>query len=501
MSDEQLAQNCARLQGQSLMLKTLLEDLQREGATLRHQQGLLKERIAWSQEALAVEPATPRELQLENGMLRWSCEAQHFEVQQLSEGVGGRVRQRSWQCSQPESRVDCVEGKAYVFQVRSGVEGSQGMRWSNLGRPVTLGNAQALLARLGKGEPGVEEAEARAEEVDTAAQAAAQEAAAQAVAAQEAAAQAAHELRLAQERASKAEEVAEAAEMAARLAHERAGEILRNAEVKEQKALEEEGQYKWLLEQQGAEIDTLREELGACKKDELLIQELRVREVQLRESERKALEGLEEWKSKAEMAESDVSTLRSELQQLRVESSEAAAKLHQLELARAKQVSMQVELQVELKEQQAERAAEQAERSRLQALLEEQRALERLKPVEIVHEPPMDKWNKVLQVPSAPAVNPVQPVAFAQGFVQEPRTVPEPVARAQRRVPETGSFDVLGPTVTQMPTWHSRHDIEVRHEPDMSSTRVVEEEERGEHGEDRQPLAALLLLALVTHIT
>lgn len=31
MSDEQLAQNCARLQGQSLMLKTLLQDLQKEG--------------------------------------------------------------------------------------------------------------------------------------------------------------------------------------------------------------------------------------------------------------------------------------------------------------------------------------------------------------------------------------------------------------------------------------------------------------------------------------
>lgn len=251
MSDEQLAQNCARLQGQSLMLKTLLQDLQKEGATLRHQQGLLQERIAWSQEALAsVEPPTPRELRLENAVLRWSCEAQHFEVQQLSEGVGGRVRQRSWQCSGTESKVDCVEGKAYVFQVRSGVASSEGIRWSNLGGPVTLGNAQALLVRLGKVEAVEEPAEPKGEEMEAAV----------------ASVQAADELRMAQERALKAEEVAEAAEMAARLAHERveeilreaevkeqkALEILREAEVKEQKALEGEGQYKWLLEQQGA---------------------------------------------------------------------------------------------------------------------------------------------------------------------------------------------------------------------------------------------------------
>ena len=88
----------------------------------------------------------------------------HFEVQQLSQGAGGRLRVRTLQSDGQDAlrcTIDsCVPGKAYVFQVRASAEVKGRILSSAFSEPLPLGDADALIAQLGhQAVPGRPEAE------------------------------------------------------------------------------------------------------------------------------------------------------------------------------------------------------------------------------------------------------------------------------------------------------------------------------------------------------
>ena len=166
MSDEQLLQTCRRLDSRCQMLFTLLSDLENEKNALHAQRNLLHQSIAQVEESISAEAAEssmekpesfqlpvlnpPEKLQLtvcdSTIELTWSWQqlnlqwrSLRFEVQQLSDGAGGRQRARTFQCEGSNSgehgcTIDSwTRGKAYSFQVRACVEvcsSSNGDLWT-----------------------------------------------------------------------------------------------------------------------------------------------------------------------------------------------------------------------------------------------------------------------------------------------------------------------------------------------------------------------------------
>ncbi|CAE7419245.1 unnamed protein product [Symbiodinium natans] len=171
LSDQQLVQTCFRLEGRVRMLAAFLGDLNSEKATLQRQQAMLRERLAelelgqlgpgsptahmHAEEDAAPELKVPEEFCLrqsaEGVELSWRAvgsvgPSTSFEVQQLSQGSGGRTRVRSFMFEgQAEAVQRCLIDsvtKSCAFRVRACAEHQGRSVYSDFSAP-TFANVES----------------------------------------------------------------------------------------------------------------------------------------------------------------------------------------------------------------------------------------------------------------------------------------------------------------------------------------------------------------------